>query len=170
MWLVRFQPDHFFPHPWLACCRQINSAIAQRTPTHGPQVHSWHAETSEMSSNNFPFFHFGKRTMVVPQASPATGVAHEVSERSESQTSTTQWAEIVDVYTCETLSSDLWEASYWPKNSLRSNLKTSTFRKFSMPARSRSWSVLTHTLRTWPLQTWWLRPCHSSSTSHCSDF
>ena len=42
-----------------------------------------------------------------------------------------QRAERVDVHVCKTLSSGLREASFWPKNGLRSNLIAFKFKKFS---------------------------------------
>ena len=71
-----------------------------------------------MAANSAKKVRSSKRTvMVVSRASPAKGVACEISKRSErrNQCCTTQWAERVDIHTCEALSSGLWEASYWPK-------------------------------------------------------
>ena len=57
-----------------------------------------------------------KQTIIVLQASPAKDVACKISERSESQNQycTMQWAERVDIHTCETLLSGLPAALYWP--------------------------------------------------------
>ena len=66
---------------------------------------------------------------VLPTERFAKGVACVISERSESrnQCYMAQRAERVDVHACKTLSSGLQEASFWPKNGLRSNLIASKF-------------------------------------------
>ena len=65
-----------------------------------------------------------------------------------------QRAERVDVHACKTLSSGLREASFWPKNGLRSNLIDSEFQKIfwgGMPPDPPSCCVLrTHPNLTTP--------------------
>ena len=65
----------------------------------------------------------------------AKGVACEISERSESRKHAVLYGTTGRKgrcsHTCKTLSSGLGEASFWPKNGLRSNLIDSKFQKFS---------------------------------------
>ena len=154
-----------FPSP-VACLASPISAIARW----------WHVGTCEMAANSAKvLFRVFQQLILLPserlvsQASSAKGVACEISERSESrnQCCTTQWAERVNIHT---LLCGFREASYWPKNSLRSNVITSKFPKLSggpCPQIPPSCSVLMHTLRTWPPQIWWRRPCiHINTASY----
>ena len=101
---------------------------------------------------------------LVSQASSAKGVACEISKQSESrnQCYMAQWAERVDIHACRTLLSGLWEASFWSKNGLRSNLIASKFQTFSwggsMPPDPPRCCMLMHAPLTWPVQIWWLWP------------
>ena len=106
------------------------STIARWTPTQGPKAHRWHVETCKMTANsakNSFGFSFQQLSILpseqlVSQASSGKGVVCEISEQLESQKQycMIQWAERVDILTCETLLSGLQEASYWTKNGLRS--------------------------------------------------
>ena len=99
------------------------------------------------SSNNFPFFQPNdlRRVWLVRLAN---------DRKAETmQCYMAQRAERVDVHACKTLSSGLREASFWPKNGLRSNLIASKFQKFSgggggMPPDPPSCCLLTHALLT----------------------
>ena len=138
VWLVRYQSDHFFPS-LLACLVLPISASAQWTPMQGTQAHRRHFESSKMAANSVKelFRVFQQQLSILPserlvsQASSAMGVACKICERSESrnQCCTTQWAERVDIHTCETQLSYLREAL--ALNGLRSNLIASKFQKFS---------------------------------------
>ena len=78
--LVRFQPDHFSPHPWLAWRRQIGPMLGKRP---------WHAHSAVTCCNiirdgceqcerpSLPTI------SVLPTERSAKGVACEISERSE---------------------------------------------------------------------------------------
>ena len=77
------------------------------------------------SSNNFPFFQPNdlRRVWLVRLAN---------DRKAETmQCYMVQRAERVDDHACKTLLSGLREASFWPKNGLRSNLIDSKFQKFS---------------------------------------
>ena len=102
----------------VACLASPISANPWWTPTQGPN------HTGAMlklvrwlrTVRKFLRVRSSKRMIIVSQASPAKGVACKISERLESQNQCcmTQWAERVDIHTCETLSSGLPEALYWP--------------------------------------------------------
>ena len=76
------------------------------------------------SSNNFPFFQANnlQRVWLVRLAN---------DQKAKTSGHMAQQAERVDIYMCQTLSSGFREASFWPRNGLRSNLIASKFRKFS---------------------------------------
>ena len=103
--------SHFPSH--VACLVSPISAIARRMPTQDPQACRWHIEPCEMAVNVREFFRvfLPKTFSILPierlvlQASSAKGVACEVNELLESQNQCcmTQWAERVDIHTCETL-------------------------------------------------------------------
>ena len=106
VWLVWFQPDHFFLHPWLTWRRQL-APLLGRCPRKATN-HTYHLETCEMAANSvkelFQVFlskilHSSKRTIVVLQASSVKGVACEISEPSESQNQccTTQLEDFIHV-------------------------------------------------------------------------
>ena len=127
VWLVRFQPDHLFPHPWLAWRRQIRPMLG-KCPWHAHSVVTCcniirdGCEQCE-SSNNFPFFQ--------PNNLRRVWLVRLANDRKTETSAMAQQAERVDVHACKTLSSGLREASFRPKNSLRTNLIASKFHKFS---------------------------------------
>ena len=104
-----------FPSSGVAPLLQLISAITQRMPTQGPQVHTvrWHFKTCEMAVNSeriklfcvfLPTTYLScKRMITVSQASSAKEVACEISEQSEgrNQYCTTEWKEKVDIHTYE---------------------------------------------------------------------
>ena len=75
------------------------------------------------------------------------------NDRKAETSTRAERVERVDVHACKTLSSDLREASFWPKNGLRCNLIASKFQTFSgggggMPPDPPSCCVLTYTQLT----------------------
>ena len=96
----------------VACLVLPISAIAWQTLTQGSQA------VDSAFRVFFPttFCSF-KQTNVLSQASPAKGVACEISKQlgSQNQCYITRWVERVDIHTCETLLSGLREALHWPK-------------------------------------------------------
>ena len=91
---------------------------------------------------------------LVSQASSVKDVPCKITEQVESwnQCCTMQWAERVDIHTCETRSSGHQEALYWPINCLRSHLIASKFVWGSMPPDPPSCSMFTRALWNWQLQ------------------
>ena len=121
-----------FPSP-MACLASPNRANARQTPMARTQrgdmlQHNtrWLRTVRKTeSSNNFPFFQPNdlRRVWLVRLAN---------DRKAETmQCYMAQRAERVDVHACKSLSSGLREASFWPKNGLRSNFIASKFQKFS---------------------------------------
>ena len=119
-----------FPSP-MACLASPNRANARQTPMARTQrgdvlQHNtrWLRTVRKTeSSNNFPFFQPNdlRRVWLVRLAN---------DRKAETmQCYMAQRAERVDVHACKSLSSGLREASFWPKNGLRSNLIASKFQK-----------------------------------------
>ena len=121
-----------FPLP-MACLASPNRANARQTPMARTQCGDMLQHNTRWlrtvrkteSSNNFPFFQPNdlRRVWLVRLAN---------DRKAETmQCYMVQRAERVDVHACKTLSSGLREASFWPKNGLRSNLIASKFQKIS---------------------------------------
>ena len=95
------------------------------------------------------------------------GVACKISERSGSwnQCCRARWAGKVDIQACvvdmKLLSSSLQEASFWPKNALRSDLIASKFNTSLIDVCAYTHAIVIWPIDityAWPLEIWWLWP------------
>ena len=138
-----------FPSP-MACLASPNRVNARQTPMARTQrgdmlQHNtrWLRTVRKTeSSNNFPFFQPNdlRRVWLVRLAN---------DRKAETmQCYMAQRAERVDVHACKSLSSGLQEASFCPKNGLRSNLTASKIQKFirGVAVRHVTEAFITHCL------------------------